>query len=260
MTTDVTYGLISSAVHHTVRTLSVHDDLVGWVMSGNKRLVGPGTDRAIATGHLFVIARGTQWDVINDPGRNGKYEARVLAFAPAAIEHFHRHFGEFAAQSPVRDATSLHCDPATTSTFNHLADALVQDGFSPTVRNHRAQELLLLLAERGAVFAPPGELNWTERTRRLMAQRPQVAWSVAQVATAFHVSVSTLQRRLSLENTTLSLCLREVRLESALGLLQGSSLQVSEIAARCGYASHSRFSAAFRQRFGFSPSHLRPNA
>ena len=48
------------------------------------------------------------------------------------------------------------------------------------------------------------------------------------------------------------------RLETALVLLQSSTLQVSEIAARCGYESHSRFSAAFRERFGFPPSQLRP--
>ena len=52
--------------------------------------------------------------------------------------------------------------------------------------------------------------------------------------------------------------MRDVRLEAALALLQGSGLQVSEISARCGYGSHSRFSAAFRKRFGFAPSHLRP--
>ena len=49
-----------------------------------------------------------------------------------------------------------------------------------------------------------------------------------------------------------------MRLETGLVLLQSSALQVSEIAARCGYESHSRFSAAFRERFGFSPSQLRP--
>jgi transcriptional regulator GlxA family with amidase domain len=43
----------------------------------------------------------------------------------------------------------------------------------------------------------------------------------------------------------------------AMSLLQGTSLQVSEIALRCGYDSHSRFTAAFRQRFGYPPSHLR---
>lgn len=43
-----------------------------------------------------------------------------------------------------------------------------------------------------------------------------------------------------------------------MGLLQTTGLQVSEIAGRCGYESHSRFSAAFRERFGFAPSHLRP--
>ena len=52
--------------------------------------------------------------------------------------------------------------------------------------------------------------------------------------------------------------MREARLLTAMALLQGSDLQVSEIAVRCGYQSHSRFTAAFRQRFGYAPTHLRP--
>ena len=66
------------------------------------------------------------------------------------------------------------------------------------------------------------------------------------LAEAFAISASTLQRRLAAEHTTASDVVRDVRLETALALLHGTSLHVGEIAARCGYESHSRFSAAFR--------------
>jgi len=103
------------------------------------------------------------------------------------------------------------------------------------------------------------ELTWAERVRRLVAQRPHAAWGVNELANSFHVSPSTLRRRLEQEGQTVSDCIREVRLETALLLLQSSTWSISEIAARAGYASHSRFSAAFRTRFGFAPSHLRPS-
>lgn len=118
--------------------------------------------------------------------------------------------------------------------------------------------MLLLLAEAGIVFAPPGELGWAERVRRLVGPSPQADWTLDRIASAFGASPSTLQRRLAQEGETVSQCLRDVRLETGLMLLQSSGLQVSEIASRCGYASHSRFSAAFRERFGFPPSQLRP--
>ena len=101
-------------------------------------------------------------------------------------------------------------------------------------------------------------MGWAERVRRLMAQRPQACWTLDEVASAFRQSASTLQRRLAKDSGSFSQCLREVRLETAMALLQESELQVAEVAARCGYESHSRFSAAFRKRFGFAPSHLRP--
>ena len=108
------------------------------------------------------------------------------------------------------------------------------------------------------MFAPPGELGWADRVRRLIGPSPQADWTVERIAAAFATSASTLQRRLAQEGETVSQCLRDVRLETALVLLHSSTLQVSEIAARCGYESHSRFSAAFRERFGFPPSQLRP--
>ena len=77
--------------------------------------------------------------------------------------------------------------------------------------------------------------------------------TVDTLAQAFHLSASSLQRRLAEEGTTASRCVREARLLTAMALLQGSDLQVSEIAVRCGYQSHSRFTAAFRQRFSGSP-------
>ncbi len=50
--------------------------------------------------------------------------------------------------------------------------------------------------------------------------------------------------------------LRELRLTKARQLLQTTKgkLSIAAIAAQCGYKNHSKFSAAFKQRFGQSPS------
>ena len=49
--------------------------------------------------------------------------------------------------------------------------------------------------------------------------------------------------------------LRELRLNKARQLLQTTKgkLSIAAIAAQCGYKNHSKFSAAFKQRFGQSP-------
>lgn len=249
--------VISTTVHHCVRTATVRDDMLGWVLSGNKRLITPQGSTGFVAGEAFVIPRATQWDVVNDPAPQGRYIARVLTFSPQLVELFHARFGNFAVTPAVQGCASLRADEPFKETFSRATTALEDAGASLSMQQHRALEVLLLLAERGLTFAPTHELSWAERVRRLVAQRPQAAWTVDDMARAFHLSASTLQRRLAEEQASLSQCVREVRLETAMNLLQTTELQVSDIAARCGYESHSRFSAAFRERFGFAPSHLR---
>jgi AraC-like DNA-binding protein len=231
---------------------------VGWVLSGHKQLATPRGATRFAAGRAFLIPRATQWDMQNEPAPGGHYQARLISFTPQLVELFHERFGQFAATPAVQGCVGTAADEAFTSTFSHAAAALLEPDTSAAVRQHRALEVLLVLAERGLVFAPARELSWTDRVHRLVGQRPHAPWTVDDVARAFHLSASTLQRRLADEDTSVSQCVREVRLEAAMALLQGSNLQVSEISARCGYDSHSRFTAAFRKRFGFAPSHLRP--
>lgn len=51
-----------------------------------------------------------------------------------------------------------------------------------------------------------------------------------------------------------------LRLDRARTLLQRSALPVTQVAGACGYATPSRFSAAYRTRFGMTPSAERRNA
>lgn len=256
----VSAHLIKSRVPHVVRAVSVRDDYVGWVVSGRKRLCAPAGEARYAAGKAFVMARGTQWDVINEPVSGGYYEAWLLGFAPHTVERFHDRFGQFSAIPAVQGSACTDADDAFVATFSHAKAALshADPGVSEAVREHRVFEVLLLLAERGIVFTPVSTLSWSDRVHRVVGQRPHAEWTLDDLAKAFHLSPSTLQRRLREEGTSVSECVREVRLGSAMALLQSTELQVSEIASRCGYDSHSRFTAAFRQRFGYAPSHLRP--
>ncbi|RZJ13849.1 MAG: AraC family transcriptional regulator [Acidovorax sp.] len=249
---------IATTVHHRVHTVTVRMDSVGWVVSGTKHLITPGGSHRYRAGQVFVLPRGAQWEVVNDPAPQGRYVARLLCFTPELIEQFHRQFGQFAAVAPVQGCAGFDPDAAFEESFMRAVTALESDTSSHLLREHRALEVLLMLAEAGVVLPAPGELGWAERLRRLVGPSPDADWTVERIAAAFATSPSTLQRRLAQEGETVSQCLRDVRLETGLVLLQSSTLQVSEIASRCGYESHSRFSAAFRERFGFPPSQLRP--
>lgn len=204
-----------------------------------------------------MLPRGAQWDVVNDPAPQGRYMARMLCFTPELVAQFHQQFGAFAALTPVQVCARVTAGEAFQECFMRAVSAVEDVQASSDLRTLRALEVLLLLAEKGLVFTLPGALSWSERVYRLSSQRPQANWALHDVAHAFGMSASSLQRRLAQEKTSLSNCLRAMRLETALTLLQTTALPVAEVAARCGYASHSRFTAAFRQQFGFAPSQLR---
>lgn len=251
--------ILTSSVQHRVRTCMVRDDMLGYIASGSKRLLRPGESEQYKTGEFFLIARGTQWDMLNDPAPQGSYVAQVILLTPPLIELFHARFAQFAALAPLQACAKIVQDKSIQESFGRAFATLKNGQISEAVSQHRLLELLLMLAEQGLVFSRTSELSWADRVRRMVAQRPHDAWTVNQLANRFNLSASTLRRRLDSEGSTLSDCVREVRLETALLLLQTTMLPVSEIAYRSGYASHSRFSAAFRERFGFTPSHLRPS-
>lgn len=245
--------LIATRAAHRVAQMTIREPMFGWVQSGRKTLVGPHVHQHYGAGQAFLLAHGTQWDVVNQPAPGGHYRALIVQFAPALIEQFHALYGaQFPAarQAPL---AGLDLTPELRESVQRAVEAR-----AGALQTHRLLEVLLLLAEAGVVYAPPGAPGWDERVRRMLAQRPHADWTLALLAEAFHTSASTLRRRLRACGASFADILREARLETALGLLQTTPLAVGDIALRCGYQSHSRFSAAFRRRFGFPPKQLRP--
>lgn len=248
--------LISARQLHRVATVTVHDDALIWVRKGVKTLVSHSTEQKIRLGEAVVMAKGSQWDVINDPAPHGRYEAFVLQFGEGAIQAFHDAYHVSYLVKPIEASFTLSVRPDLEQALTRVADAISSPNVSLALRNHRVVEVLLILAELGCVIKSPEKLTWPDRIRRLIAQRPHAEWTVDSLASACHVSSSTLRRRLEESDLTVGKLVREVRLETALLLLQSTNLPVGDVAQRCGYESHGRFSAAFRTRYGFSPSRL----
>lgn len=237
---------------YRLHTLTVHIDALVVVLRGVKQLVSPTQTLTIPAGQAVMIAAHTTWDVINDPHGQPRYEALALGFEPGWMPPIHSHTWPQPLHT-VSHARVLHTDERLLSTTQRTLDTAL----SAPVLKHRMQEVLLLLAEGGWVFAPPQDPSWPDRVRRLVAQRPDADWSAPALAAAFQTSESTLRRRLEDAQHPLATLVRETRLEVALGLLQTTPLTVADVAERCGWASHSRFSAAFLARWGVSPRQVR---
>ncbi|WBA57522.1 AraC family transcriptional regulator [Providencia sp. 21OH12SH02B-Prov] len=122
-------------------------------------------------------------------------------------------------------------------------------------------------------FPQPPEQN-TVIAKLLLAQlKPQSQWidsitqwvdarlhrpiSCQDMANAFCMSVSTLQRKIKVETqlTVMQFVLQQ-RMEAACRLLMGT-LSIEQVALAVGYDSHSAFSQAFRQFYGKTPMEYR---
>ena len=256
---DLGIQCIHSRTRHRVRRFVARMDAVGLVCAGRKRVGRAEGELRFEAGDLFLIPRGSTLDVVNDPDGKPAYVAQVLCFSPELIDGFHAQYPELSMRPALAACRRLTADASLREAFARTVDALQDASASDNLRRLRASEVLLQLAEAHAlVFARAQALAWAERVRRAIAQHPAHAWTLDALAGGLHVGASTLQRRLAEEGTSVRDCLRETRLEVALGLLQAGRLSVAEIAHACGYAAHGRFSLAFKARYGFAPSTLRP--
>lgn len=93
----------------------------------------------------------------------------------------------------------------------------------------------------------------------LLAAHSSEDLSIGDIAEALGVSIRTLQVALAKElDSTPSQLLREARLRRAHEMLSAAhpnTDSVTDIAERCGFGHLGRFAQAYRQHFGFSPSH-----
>lgn len=86
---------------------------------------------------------------------------------------------------------------------------------------------------------------------------PEGRSGIESAAMIVGMSVRTLQRRLAETGVSYSELVDEVRLASALILIDDRSIKLCEVARKLGYADAANFDRAFKRWTGFSPSQVR---
>jgi len=123
---------------------------------------------------------------------------------------------------------------------------------NPTIVRQAEQELVKKIAhirnERVAMTLPIKNM--------ILAQQDEFP-SIEEVATYFHVSSRTLNRRLKAVGTSYSAIVSDLRQDLSRQLLSDSNESIDNIAFRLGYTDSSNFSKAFRSWTGASPSQFR---
>ncbi len=226
------------------------------VRRGTKILRAGAREWVAHAGEAIALAGGRVFDVTNRVSPSGAYEARCLLWDADLIE---AHAGRAASARPIDEAVALKgLEPAFFSAFDAATQAIGDAGGVPLdIARHRLAELLIWMELRGVRFASVQPVSPAERVRHLVGTAPQREWTTAEVASRLALSETTLRRRLAEERTTFAEILIDVRMTTALSLLQSTDRPISDIAFDVGYASPSRFAVRFRSRFGASPRMIR---
>lgn len=249
--------VIYTRFYHHIHTVNIREYCLCWIQAGNKSLVKDQQRLDCQAGDLLIFMPETQWDMINRPPSGHYYQALNLQFDRELIKSFHQLYGHQLKQ-PLLNKTTVIKQPLTALLAAMArSHQLLNSQHSDLLKNHQLIEVLLLLAEQGFILPLGREKSWADKVRLLINQEPAKEWSIERLAQQLHTSPSTLRRRIAEHQQTLGELIRETRLEIALVLLQSTDKSIGDISAYCGYESHSRFSAAFKQRFGFLPSDLR---
>lgn len=228
------------------------------IQQGQTRIRRNRQEVVARAGELLIVEGGQTVDIINSLSDRGTFSCQLLICNPALFETVaSAHI--VPPPIPFTGVTTLPNLPcAFLHSFETTALALtLHESFPPAITRHKMCEILLWLAYLGIRFTHNEKNDLTQKVRRRLANDPHKIWTAAEVAESLMMSEVMLRRKLSAENTALRSLMIDVRMSSALALLQATDWPISTIAQHVGYESSSRFAERFRKRFGFAPTAIR---
>lgn len=218
------------------------------VKIGSKKIV-------LSPGDAVAIAPGTTCDVQNSTERE-RFESTWIVCAASIISKVER---GLPSHQKLKDVAALKgLGGEFMQSFERASQAIITpDPIPDIVAEHRMQELLAWLAHSGLVFNSETPSDLQRKVRLMIGAAPEKPWISKDLAQSLAMSEATFRRRLADQGQSFNDILIDVRMTTALTLLQVTDRHISEIAYEVGYESASRFSVRFKKRFGFSPTAVR---
>ncbi|AXI04208.1 AraC family transcriptional regulator [Aquirhabdus parva] len=129
----------------------------------------------------------------------------------------------------------------------------------PLLTHNRITHDMLLTTLSRQLKSIPQARPLTQRVQRLLTQGiiHGQQLDAAEIASQLSMSVRTLARRLSEEESSLLELTKSVRMERAEWLLTSGELPLSKVAQQLGFSSQAAFTRAFKQATGRTPGDLR---
>jgi AraC family transcriptional regulator len=217
---------------------------------------------------LSIIVGGDYLERIGSAER--RYAAGYIAFCPAGTMHS-QHFGTAGARQiivqPQKDwlawlSDRLNLDEAPfghSGEIHHLGNQLLhelmqEDEFSALAREGTILEIIAAFGRlAGAQTSrPPGWLTAARDFIHAHAYEPLSMARIARAAGKHEIHLAREFRRYY--SASIGNYLRRLRIEEAARLLAQSHEDITGIALRCGFASHSHLCRVFRAQYGLTPS------
>jgi AraC-like DNA-binding protein len=155
--------------------------------------------------------------------------------------------------------------PRDPGHYTELLDRITKELGDPSPLGELTVNLLItrLLTEAmeeyyGGEPSPKQYPAWVREAAAVLSERCAEEVRVSELATRFYMEQSSFTRRFKgYTGKTPKEYQINCRMERATALLLGSDLSLSEIAARCGFASHSFFTKTFKRLYGITPTAYR---
>jgi AraC-like DNA-binding protein len=238
-----------------IHTFVTDQPALVFLRRGRKTVIAGSRKIVLSPGDAVAIAPGTVCDVRNETER-GQFESSWIVFANPILSSLEKLFPDHQRLKGAAPLAKFGNE--FLQSFERASQAIVlPDSVPDTVAAHRMQELLAWLAHTGLVFGSEASSDLRWKVRLMIGAHPEKIWTAADLAHRFAMSPATFRRRLADQGQSFNEILIDVRMTTALTLLQVTDLPVVQIAFQVGYQSASRFSDRFKRRFGFSPSAVR---
>jgi len=253
-------GMVYCVLGHRLYAVSLPCSACILVLRGRKTMF-LGSERMEAReGDMFLLPAQCEVNIENmpDPADN-RYLALCLSFGADMVARVAagRGTGEPTGGFSL-ESLRVGLDAPLLASLGHLLDMAQACPGEERLLGLCLEAFLTLAAARTSCMPAlsRAEASWRTRLARLVLVDPSRDWSASEMAARLGVSERTLRRNLSAEETGFREVLRDVRLNTALALLQTGRPNVAEVALSCGYDSPSRFAVLFRERFGVRPSDI----
>lgn len=255
----ITIAKYYSVQDHCKTEAFISQNLINFVLKGEKMLHTKNGDIKVRAGEAFFLAKGeyTMSEIVGD----SEYACLLIFFDDRVAGDM------FAAMPQIDSVDSEHNDGffrvGMTDALKKVAEAILlfteqKPKFADELLLLKLKELMFLLlgSSQGAMFASYFKTSLYAKVdlRLFMNEYFARGWSLSEFAARSGRSLSGFKSEFArLYETTPMEWIWQKRLEKAKFLIEKGALDIGTAAHRCGFKSHSHFTRMFKESFGHAP-------